>query len=243
MSKYYYAKGKRKYKKVSIKVFGILLILFGFILTSYFLFPMISYQIFLSPILAQNEIELPVPKYLVKKTGIGTLISQGLDSFRSDYVDARNWYPEIKNQYDQKKVDSYLFSIPRLKILDAEVSTRDYDLSKHLVQYLGTSTPPEKGNAVIFGHSTLSQLFDPKNYKAIFATLHTLKVGDKVLIKVNGVEFQYKVFSITITDPEDTNILSQSLDESYLTIVTCTPPGTTWKRLIIKARLDDMDNS
>ena len=26
--------------------------------------------------------------------------------------------------------------------------------------------------------------------------------------------------------------------DSYLTLVTCTPPGTTWKRLIIKAKLE-----
>lgn len=243
MSKYYYVRGKRRNKKLILRLVGICSILFGIILTTYFLFPLISYQIFLLPVFAQNNIEVPVPKYLVKDSGIGSLLTQGFKSFGSDYTDARKWYPNLNNNLSSPKVESYLISIPKLKIENAKVSTTDYDLSQHLVQFLGTSTPPDNGNAVIFGHSTLPQLFDPKNYKAIFATLHTIKTGDEIFIDVNGVKFKYKVFSISITDPDDTNILSQSYDNSYLTIVTCTPPGTIWKRLIVKAKLEPVNGS
>jgi len=31
-----------------------------------------------------------------------------------------------------------------------------------------------------------------------------------------------------------------SFDNSYITLVTCTPPGTTWKRLVIRASLDSI---
>src|SRR5690606_26351929 len=133
-------------------------------------------------------------------------------------------------------------SIPKLKIENAIVSTRDYDLEQHLVQYFGTAIPGENGTAVIFGHSTLPSWFDPKNYKTIFATLHTIKTGDEIFITVNGATYKYKIFSILITDPEDTNILSQSYDNSYITIVTCTPPGTIWKRLIVRAALESTLN-
>jgi len=106
------------------------------------------------------------------------------------------------------------------------------------VNYGGTAIPPEKGNAVIFGHSTLPQLFNQKDYKTIFATLYKLTVGDVIQIKVAGVEYYYKIFSITVVDPSDTSVFEQNFSDSFLSLVTCTPPGTTWKRLIIKAKLE-----
>jgi sortase A len=73
---------------------------------------------------------------------------------------------------------------------------------------------------------------------AIFAQLHTIKEGEKIVLTVNGQDYSYKVFSITILDSTNPNIFSQSFDNSYITIVTCTPPGTTWKRLVVRASLE-----
>jgi len=111
-------------------------------------------------------------------------------------------------------------------------------LSEHLVQYNSDSVPPNPGNTVIFGHSTLPQLYDPENYKTIFANLYKLEVGDKVIVKVANIEHSYKIESITVVEPEDTSVLAQNFSDSFLTLITCTPPGTVWKRLILKARID-----
>lgn len=243
MPKYYVKGSSFNYKKY-LRIGGLILILLGLSFFLYFFFPLFSYQVFISPIFAKSKIEAPIPKYLVVKKGvIGTLFSQGVASLTTDYTDARNWYPDlVPENVGKAKVKEYLLSIPKLKIENAAVSTQDYDLEKHLVQYLGTSIPGENGTAVIFGHSTLPQLFNPKNYKTIFATLHTLKIGDEISASVNGITYKYKIFSIVVTDPEDTNILSQSFDNSYITLVTCTPPGTIWKRLVIRASLDSALN-
>lgn len=229
-------------KKTYVRLFGILCFLVGIILFSYFIFPVISYQLFLAPIFSASAIESPIPKYLVVNENryVPSLISQSISSLTSDYTDARSWYPRYQLTPQKAKINSYTISIPRLKIESADVSTSDYDLSKHLIQYAGTSIPGEKGTAIIFGHSTLPQLFDPKNYKAIFATLHTIKIGDVLNATVDGVTHKYKVFSINITNSEDTNIFSQAFDNSYITLVTCTPPGTVWKRLIVRASLDSL---
>ncbi|MCL4353422.1 sortase [Patescibacteria group bacterium] len=120
---------------------------------------------------------------------------------------------------------------------DAVVSTRDYDLDKHLVDYGGTAIPPNAGNAVIFGHSTLPQLFNPKNYRAIFATAYKLNIGDKIFVKAAGITYKYVIDNITVVNPTDTSIFNQNVNGSFITLVTCTPPGTTWKRLVIKAQL------
>lgn len=236
---YYYGKTKKINRKLITRFFGGVIIGIGVLLFLYFLFPVLSYQMFLAS--SMQTIEVPVPRYMMaKKSGLSELVSQGIASLTRDFTDARNWYPNSSSDIAKIKVEKYFLSIPKLKIEDAEVATNDYDLSKHLVQYFGTSTPSERGTAVIFGHSTLPQWFDAKNYKTIFATLHTLKTGDEIFAKVNGVNYKYKIFSINITSPDDTNMFLQSYDNSYITLVTCTPPGTVWKRLIIRASLDKL---
>lgn len=251
---YHYVKHSKSGRKKIVKLFGFALVLGGLLFFLYFFFPVISYQLFIAGQFENSEIETPVPKRLVvnNNASFTSLIAQGMTSLTSDYTDARNWYPELPSRVEasgsqngsqaEKKVDTYTLSIPRINIENAEVSTVDYDLENHLIQYLGTSIPGEKGTAVIFGHSTLPYLFDPNNYKTIFANAHQLEVGDELFVTVEGVTYKYEIFSVLITDPEDTNILSQSYDHSYITLVTCTPPGTIWKRLVLRASLESAIN-
>ncbi len=244
----YYVKTKDrrflpKRKKIYFKFLGGAILACGIFMLSYFFFPLVSYQLFLAQAFEQSSIEVPIPKYLVlnRVNSISDLIGQGIASLSHDYTDARNWYPQVKSSIAKETpVDHYNISIPSLKIDNAVVSTKDYDLSQHLVQYFGTALPGENGTAVIFGHSTLPQWFDPKNYKAIFATLHTIKTGEEIIVSVNNVTYRYKIFAITITSPDDINMFSQSYDHSYITLITCTPPGTIWKRLIVRASLESI---
>lgn len=241
----YYEKHNGRFQFKNKKVAGIFLIVIGICLFLYFLFPVISYQIFVANAY-EHQLETPLPKDMVMDHGggIGDLIASGINSLTTNYHDARNWYPNIKPELIAKpNVNSYFLSIPKLGIENALVSTHDYDLDHHLVQYLGTVLPGEDGTAIIFGHSTIPSWFNPANYKTIFATLHTISEGDEIDATVNGKVFKYKVFSILITDPSDTNILSQNYNNSYITIVTCTPPGTIWKRLIVRASLQGVDNT
>jgi sortase A len=240
MAKYYY---KAKNYKISryIRIAGFSCILAGLGVFMYFFFPLMAYQLFLGAPVQGKELQSPVPKYLVgKNSNIRSLLDQGISRLQFDYKDARNWYPQVHAAEEEKKVekvDNYLLSIPKLGITDANVSTNNYNLSETLVHYYGPKNPLEYGTSVIFGHSTLPQWFDPTNYEAIFATLHTIEIGDEFIITVNGKQYTYEIFATTITTPEDVNIFSQSYDNSYITLVTCTPPGTIWKRLIIRAVL------
>jgi sortase A len=111
------------------------------------------------------------------------------------------------------------------------------DLNTSLIHYGGTGLPGEYGNSVIFGHSTLPQFFNPKDYKAIFSTLPNINIGDDVIITFDTITYRYSIFDITVTMPNDLSPLEQKYDDSYITIVTCVPPGTYAKRLNVKARL------
>lgn len=222
------------------KFVGITSLLVGLLIVIYFFFPIISYHLFLSSTFSTDDIESPLPKrYVLQGGGISSIFSSGLSEVAYDFKDARNWFPQVEAKgVPEQKVSEYLLSIPSQKIENAKVSADDFDLSKQLVQYFTTSkNPTDRGTSVIFGHSTLPQWFDPTNYNAIFAKLHTIKVGDEIILTVNNMRYSYKIFSINITEPSDPNIFSQSFDNSYVTLVTCTPPGTVWKRLIVRASL------
>ena len=239
MGKYYYNKAGKKLKKTA-RLLSLLIVIMGISIAGYVFFPLISWQIYFAPVFASQDIAVPIPQInLVNSDTIGSLLSQASNNLSGvDYANAQNWFPNFKLQKGKPKIDTYTMSIPKLNIKDAVVSAVDNDLSIHLVNLGGTALPPDKGNAVIFGHSTLPQLFDPKNYKTIFANAYELKVGDELFTNVTGVIYKYRIFSITVVSPEDTSVLQQDYSDSFLTLITCTPPGTIWKRLIIRSRLE-----
>jgi len=239
MSKYFYHKGDKKFKKRIARIFGGAIFISGLLITGYIFFPFISWQIYFAPAFAYT-LETPIPRpEIINPNVVGSLISQAGNLVSGvDYTNAKNWFSYTPSSANKPYVPFFTISIPKLKIQKATVSTTSTDLSKHLVNYPGTAVPAQKGNSVIFGHSTLPQLFNPSDYKTIFATAYLLKVGDTVEANVNGVTYNYKIFNISVVEPDDTSIFTQNLSDSYLTLVTCTPPGTTWKRLIIKAKLE-----
>lgn len=226
--------------KIYLRLLGILFLLLGFSIIVYIFFPLISWQIYFAPVFADQDISAPIPKIsIVNGPTIESLVGQASESITTDSTNAQNWFPNFKSQKRANIViTSFKISIPKLNIKNAVVSTVDNDLSKHLVNYPGTSVPPEKGNAVIFGHSTLPQLFNKNDYKTIFTDIYTLTPGDEIVVNVLGNVYKYKIESVIVVDPENTSVLEQNYSDSFLTLVTCTPPGTIWKRLVIKARIE-----
>lgn len=162
-------------------------------------------------------------------------------SKKTDFTNPSNWFPDatkITPEIDSK-VSFYTVSIPKLKIQNAVVAIGGEDLSKNLVQYPGTALPGKNGNAVIFGHSILPIFYNPKNYMSIFSTIPTLKTGDDIFIEYDGISYKYKVEELFEIYPTDIQILEQNSSDSFLTLVTCVPPGDPRnpKRLIVRARV------
>lgn len=238
-----YTKAKRKNLRKMIRFSGLGMSVLGLLMGLYFFFPLFSYEFYLKPVFADQAYASPIPKStIITKDYIESLWKNTTRSFQVlDFNNAQNWVPATyKETQVTTSLSSYNISIPKLSINNASVTTIDTDLGEHLVNFPGTAVPPNIGTAVIFGHSTLPQLFNPSDYHTIFANAHTLEVGDLINVSVNNTLYTYKIFDIAIVDPEDTSYLTQQYDDSYLTIVTCTPPGTTWKRLIIHARLEKL---
>lgn len=94
------------------------------------------------------------------------------------------------------------------------------------------ATPGQKGNTVILGHSS-ADVFAPGNYKFIFVQLNRLAVGDLFYLDYGGKRYTYKVSQTKVINPNQIDQLNLGTDKPYATLVTCDPPGTVARRLLI----------
>lgn len=100
----------------------------------------------------------------------------------------------------------------------------------------GTAYPGEEGNVYLFAHST-DAFFNVSKYNAVFYLLGKLQQGDEVDIYYKGMKHIYKVYEVKVVDSKATEYLGKVAEGSTLTLQTCYPPGTTFRRLIILASL------
>lgn len=215
----------------------------GFAILSWALWPIVSFVFFTAPML--GSVVSPVQEGFVDNRAVGVLspvVSAASDTEivgnGPDYTNANAWFPTSPQKRVVSRVTAYTLSIAKLGIKDALVIISGDDLNKSLIHYGGTGLPGEYGTAVIFGHSVLPQFYNPTNYKTIFSTLPTMKIGDEVFVKYDGVEYRYVVYEMLVTEANDLTPLTQRFDDSYITLITCVPPGTYWKRLNVRARLE-----
>lgn len=108
-------------------------------------------------------------------------------------------------------------------------------LRNGVIHYPGTALPGDNGNVVLTGHSSY-YAWDPGRFKDVFALLHDVKIGDKIVLYFQQKKFIYQVDKIKVVLPQEVDVLSPAFSEQ-LTLITCTPIGTNLKRLIVTAKL------
>jgi len=231
---YRYIKKEPRSERRFLKLLPFLTFTIGLIILSYAGWPLISYQLE-SKIKFQTG-NLIKPYFSLTRYSSNNLVL-GVGAKGEDLTKVENWLLPGQRRGEGGRVDFYSLTIPSLGIFNARVQVGGKDLSNNLIHYGGTAYPGSFGNAVIFGHSTLPLLFNPENYMTIFATLPTLDYGDEILVKFDGINYRYRIEEMIEVVPEDISILEQHFDDSYLTLVTCVPPGTYLRRLIVRARL------
>lgn len=107
-------------------------------------------------------------------------------------------------------------------------------LERGVVHYATTPRPGELGNGVIFGHSA-NNILNKGAYKFAFVLLHKLEIGDIFYIDYNGTRYAYQVFERKIVPPTDVSVLNTTAKPASFTLITCDPPGTNLKRLVLVA--------
>lgn len=99
----------------------------------------------------------------------------------------------------------------------------------------GSALPGEEGNVFIFAHSTDSPL-NVSRYNAVFYLVNKLEKGDMVDLYYSDKKYQYKITDIKIVSADAVEYFKNKTREKTLTLMTCWPPGTTLKRLLIIGR-------
>jgi len=230
---YIYLKKEKKSSRSKRK--RILILFFLFIGLTFFGFaflPIVNFQIAYSSQLKQ----IMDPLSVRSSNQAGSL----LGDVSTDYTQLSNWFVDDKSVPEQlisNTQSTYYLSIPKLNIKDAVVTLGSMDLKKSLIQYPQTALPGQLGNTVVFGHSVLPQFFSPKNYLTIFSTLYKLKQGDEIVLQYDRSVYKYVVEEMFEVKPTNLSVLEQRFDDKTLTLITCSPPGTYLRRLIIKAQL------
>lgn len=221
----YRKKIPRRFPKREISLsFAALFFLAGIFMLTSVLWPILQWQLVYLPKQPTEKFVSPVPKFA------SPVLAETNTS--SEYTD---WIPKSKKVVDN--VIAYTISIPKLKMVNATVTYGGTDLKKSLIGWADSPLPGKQGNNIVFGHSALPTFYDVKNYHTIFTMLPSLKVGDEILVNYDSVSYRYIIFDMQTVGPEDFSVLEQRFDDSYLTLVTCVPPGTYWKRLMVRARI------
>ena len=113
----------------------------------------------------------------------------------------------------------------------------DIQASLHdgVVHYPGTARPGQAGNFFITGHSSYFP-WDSGKYKSVFARLSQLEPGDEYWVFYGGDKFRYVIKEKKEVRPSDVTVLDQPMNKRLSTLMTCTPVGTTLRRLILEAQ-------
>lgn len=106
-------------------------------------------------------------------------------------------------------------------------------LERGVLHYGNTPNPGEKGNAVIFGHSS-NNILNSGKYKFAFVLLSRLENGDTFMLEKDGKRYVYKVFDKRIVAPSDLSVLGDYTGKTATaSLITCDPPGTSRNRLVV----------
>ena len=92
--------------------------------------------------------------------------------------------------------------------------------------------PGEIGNFIITGHSA-GDVYSSNPYKYIFSGLERLEDGDLIYVNYNSVRYTYEVIKKEVVEPSDVAALIVQTDKPLITLVTCTPLGTSRYRLLV----------
>ncbi|PIV70642.1 hypothetical protein COW57_04220 [Candidatus Roizmanbacteria bacterium CG17_big_fil_post_rev_8_21_14_2_50_39_7] len=107
-------------------------------------------------------------------------------------------------------------------------------LKKGVAQAQGTAFPGEGGHIFLFAHST-DYWWNVSTYNAVFYLLGKLVKGDDINIFYKGERFVYRVIDSKIVDPSEIEYITRKTNQEFVTLQTCWPLGTTFKRLLVFA--------
>lgn len=158
---------------------------------------------------------------------------------------------EIKNGYDPDaagdvmtdvfvKIDKIAVNAPMVWSKTDVEENMLKDLESGIAHFVGTASPGQRGNSIISGHSS-NYIWAKGDYNYVFKNLGDLEEGDMITVDTiqrNGriISYKYKVTEKYVAKPDEERIFADS-ENPTMTLSTCWPLGSNFKRLIVKAEL------
>ncbi len=148
-------------------------------------------------------------------------IDQGSLGFKNQPTPIRQLNHDSKKPLSLKITNAKI----SLNIEESEIVNGNWEVSRHGVSHLNTSSiPGNRGNIVIYGH----------NKSNILGSLDSVEIGDEIIITTrNNENHKYVVRSIEVVSPSRVDVINPTEIE-VLTIYTCTGFLDS-KRLVVKA--------
>src|SRR3989344_1207910 len=224
---------EEKRRKFRERSFSFLMLSIGIAAVAFAVWPLLTWQFVTLPKLTAKVAEFPLPsgKVISRGSVAGTNIQvvqeqDGFSYFVTDF------------QPQGQRPAEFLISVPKLEIEKAKVKVDSLKFDKNLALFPGSAIPGDIGNSFITCHSILPQFADPQNYRAIFTKLLELEIGDEVLVDLEDRTLRFVVQYAKVVEPHDLSVLGPITQNGRnLTLMTCVPPGTNIKRLVVVTSL------
>lgn len=157
-------------------------------------------------------------------------------------------------QYDLKTFDSaeptppvdtdFGIVIPKIGVNSRVISNVDpfnpkeyqVELTKGVAHAKGSAYPGSIGNVFLFSHSS-TDFDEAVKYNSIFYLLSKLEEGDTILLYYKNAEYKYEVSQKKVVAPEDIDYLEDISSTPIVTLMTCWPAGTDFRRLVVVGNL------
>ncbi|OGD83331.1 hypothetical protein A2572_04670 [Candidatus Collierbacteria bacterium RIFOXYD1_FULL_40_9] len=193
--------------------------------------------------MTRNYFNLPIVfGSVLLATGLFVLITTYLPIFKNE-VSYQVLHKKVKTDTTINPIDSdFGIVIPKIganskiiKNVDPFDSTVYQKALTKGVAHANTSKLPGEGkNIFLFSHSS-TDFLTATRYNSIFYLLSKLEEGDEIKVFYKQKEYQYKVKDKKVVTPSQINFLKSDSNAETLTLMTCWPPGTDFKRLIVQA--------
>ncbi|MFC1622261.1 sortase [Patescibacteria group bacterium] len=117
-------------------------------------------------------------------------------------------------------------------------NSREYQvkLTEGIAHAKGSPLPGEFGNTFLFAHSS-DNFYNANRYNAVFYLLNKMEKSDKFFLIKDNVRYEYEVEEKSIVEAEQVEYMDSDLKTQKATLMTCWPPGTTIKRLVVVGNL------
>ena len=96
----------------------------------------------------------------------------------------------------------------------------------------GSGLPNDDRTVFIFAHSS-ENFYNSNQYNSIFYLLRKMETGDDLHLIYKGKAYNYKVSEVKIVGAEEVDYLQGTDQKASVVLMTCWPPGTSYKRLLV----------